>query len=72
MRIPHGWSIVPSLGPPDWLARFAPGALEDDLKNLGFSQVAYFSHKHAWERYLKERTDGLSLNPMMQLMSAIV
>jgi methyltransferase (TIGR00027 family) len=55
-----------------WLARFAPGTLEDDLKNLGFSQVCYFSQELAWERYLKDRTDGLSLNIMMQLMSATV
>jgi methyltransferase (TIGR00027 family) len=55
-----------------WLARFAPGTLENDLKNLGFSQVCYFSQELAWQRYLKDRTDGLSLNIMMQLMSATV
>jgi methyltransferase (TIGR00027 family) len=55
-----------------WLARFAPGMLENDLKNLGFSQVCYFSQELAWQRYLKDRTDGLSLNIMMQLMSATV
>ena len=55
-----------------WLARFAPDKLADDLRDLGFSQIAYFSQEMAWERYLKNRKDGLSLNPMMQLMSAIV
>lgn len=55
-----------------WLARFAPDKLANDLRDLGFGTVAYFSHELAWERYLKDRTDGLSLNPMMQLMSAIV
>jgi len=55
-----------------WLARFAPGKLADDLRVLGYSQVSHFSQELAWERYLKNRTDGLSLNPMMQLMSAIV
>ena len=55
-----------------WLARFGPGTLENDLKNLGFSQVCYFSQALARERYLKDRMDGLSLNIMMQLMSATV
>ncbi|MDH3431615.1 MAG: class I SAM-dependent methyltransferase [Gammaproteobacteria bacterium] len=55
-----------------WLARFAPGKLAEDLRALGFGEVSYFSQEMAWERYLKDRTDGLSLNPMMQLMSAIV
>ncbi len=55
-----------------WLARFAPDTLENELRNLGFSQVFYFSQAHARERYLKDRMDGLSLNIMMQLMSATV
>jgi methyltransferase (TIGR00027 family) len=55
-----------------WLARFAPATLEDELRNFGFNQVSYFSHERARERYLKDRADGLSLNPMMQLMSAVV
>ncbi len=40
-----------------WLARFAPGTLEDDLKNLGFSQVCYFSQELAWAA-LSERSHG--------------
>lgn len=55
-----------------WLARFAPDTLEGELRNLGFGQVSYLSQELASERYLKDRTDGLSLNIMMQLMSATV
>jgi methyltransferase (TIGR00027 family) len=55
-----------------WLARFAPQALEDELRQLGFSEVTHFTQSMARGRYLSGRKDGLSLNPMMQLMSAVV
>lgn len=55
-----------------WLARFAPAQLAAELRDLGFAEVMHFSQESAHERYLKNRSDGLSLNPMMQLMSAIV
>ena len=53
-----------------WLARFAPATLAQDLRDLGFRDVTHFSQDMARERYLEDRTDGLALNPMMQLMAA--
>jgi methyltransferase (TIGR00027 family) len=55
-----------------WLARFSPGQLAQDLRKLGFGEVTHFNQKMARDLYLRDRADGLALNPMMQLMSAIV
>ena len=62
---------VASIGEP-WLTRYSPEELEASLRDIGFSQVTYFSNELANQRYLKNRSDGLSLNPLIQMMSAIV
>jgi methyltransferase (TIGR00027 family) len=60
---------VASIGEP-WLTRYSAAALEDVLRDLGFNEVTYFSNALATERYLKDRSDGLSLDPLIQMMSA--
>ena len=62
---------VASIGEP-WLTRHSPEELETGLHDIGFSQVTYFSNELANQRYLKDRSDGLSLNPLIQMMSATV
>ncbi len=62
---------VASIGEP-WLTRYSAAELEAVLRKIGFSQVNYFSNELATERYLKGRSDGLSLDPLIQMMGAIV
>jgi methyltransferase (TIGR00027 family) len=59
---------VASIGEP-WLTRYSPEDLERTLHDIGFREVTYFSNEHATERYLKDRSDGLSLDPLIQMMS---
>jgi len=62
---------VASIGEP-WLTRYAPDDLEQTLHDIGFSETTFFSNDLATERYLKGRSDGLSLDSLIQMMSAIV
>jgi methyltransferase (TIGR00027 family) len=55
-----------------WLTRFGPAELVDVLRDAGFSDVTWFSHELATERYLKDRSDGLMLAVAIQMMSACV
>ena len=61
---------VAGIGEP-WLTRYSPAALEQTLRDIGFSEVTYFSNALATERYLSGRSDGLSLDDLIQMMSAI-
>lgn len=53
-----------------WLSRFSPRELQRELRDLGFSDTFYLSRELATERYLKGRDDGLSLDIMIEVMSA--
>ena len=64
-------AYVASIGEP-WLTRYSSDELAGILRDIGFSQVTYFSNELATERYLKDRSDGLSLDPLIQMMAAIV
>jgi len=64
-------AFVAQRGEP-WLSRFAPDELQGLLRAAGFGAVDYFSRERATATYLKDRTDGLSLDPAIQLMSAVV
>jgi len=64
-------AFVKTRGEP-WLSRFSPDELETLLRDVGFGEVDYFSRERATATYLKDRTDGLSLDPAIQLMSAVV
>jgi methyltransferase (TIGR00027 family) len=60
-----------TIGEP-WLTRCAPGTLEQTLREIGFREATWFSNELATARYLEGRSDGLSLDPLIQMMSAIV
>jgi methyltransferase (TIGR00027 family) len=60
---------VASISEP-WLTRHSPEELERILHEIGFREVTYFSNELATERYLKDRSDGLSLDPLIQMMSS--
>jgi len=55
-----------------WITGFVPSALEADLRQIGFSDVQHVSDRAANALYLPGRTDGLELDPAMQIMSAAV
>jgi methyltransferase (TIGR00027 family) len=55
-----------------WVTRFVVEALQAELYRANFSEVFCLSREIATERYLKDRVDGLAMNPAMLLMSAIV
>jgi hypothetical protein len=42
------------------------------LRDIGFGQVTYFSNELATREYLDNRSDGLSLDPLIQMMGAVV
>lgn len=62
---------VASIGEP-WLTRYSAAELESILGDIGFSEVTWFSNELATARYLAGRSDDLSLDPLIQMMSAIV
>jgi hypothetical protein len=62
---------VASIGEP-WLTRYSAAELESILGDIGFSDVTWFSNELATARYLAGRSDDLSLDPLIQMMSAIV
>ena len=62
---------VESIGEP-WLTRYSATELEKVLRDIGFNQVTYFSNELATDRYLAGRSDDLSLDPLIQMMSAAV
>ena len=64
-------AYVASIGEP-WLTRYSAEELAEILRNIGFSKVTYFSNELATEPYLQDRSDGLSLDPFIQMMGAIV
>jgi hypothetical protein len=47
-----------------------PHELESRLRCLGFSAVAHFSKAEAMARYLRGRTDGLTVPGYSQLIKA--
>jgi hypothetical protein len=53
------------------LTRFSPEDLERTLRDIGFGQVTYFSNQLATREYLEGRSDGLSLDPLIQMMGAV-
>jgi len=55
-----------------WLSRYGPEDLQNILRRVGFTDVYYFSHQLATDRYLIDRSDGLAIHPAIQMMSAIV
>jgi methyltransferase (TIGR00027 family) len=55
-----------------WLSRFQPADLVLQLRRSGFSDVAHLTPEQAYERYLKNRRDGLTARRGEQLMRAIV
>jgi methyltransferase (TIGR00027 family) len=55
-----------------WITAFVPDELERDLRHAGFSDICYMSADRMNERYLRGRRDGLTLDPAMPVMSAIV
>jgi methyltransferase (TIGR00027 family) len=62
---------VASIGEP-WLTRYSAEDLERTLRDIGFGQVTYFSNELATREYLDNRSDGLSLDPLIQMMGAVV
>jgi O-methyltransferase involved in polyketide biosynthesis len=55
-----------------WLSRFDPSELASQFRRKGFSEVVPLAPKQAYERYLKERHDGLAARHGEQMMRAIV
>jgi len=51
--------------------RFRPDSLCADLRRLGFRDVTWLDPETATQRYLRARSDGLSLDPSLQLVSAV-
>ncbi|MGI9341374.1 MAG: class I SAM-dependent methyltransferase, partial [Gammaproteobacteria bacterium] len=64
-------AFAASQGEP-WLTRVSPAALQALLSEAGFGNVEYVSRDAATAMYLTGRTDDLSLDASIQLMSAIV
>ncbi len=63
--------VVQGYGEP-WLSRFAPGALQDTLRDIGFSTTRHVNASDIHETYLTRRSDGLFSHSALQLMSATV
>jgi len=55
-----------------FITAFEPSELQDLLLRSGFSEVFYLDHERATQRYLDGRSDGLSIDIALQVMSAIV
>jgi methyltransferase (TIGR00027 family) len=55
-----------------WISRFRPDDLSFQLCNIGFTDVIHFTPEQAYERYLRNRRDGLAGRRGEQLMRAIV
>jgi methyltransferase (TIGR00027 family) len=55
-----------------WLSRFDPSKVAAQLRRMGFSEAVLLTPKQAYERYLKERHDGLAARHGEQMMRAIV
>jgi methyltransferase (TIGR00027 family) len=64
-------AFAASQGEP-WLTRVSPAALQALLSEAGFGRVEYVSRDKATAMYLTGRTDDLSLDASIQLMSAVV
>jgi len=64
-------AFAESRGEP-WLTRYAPEDLQAVLQELGFGRVEYFSRDRATAAYLAGRSDGLALDPAIEMMSAVV
>jgi methyltransferase (TIGR00027 family) len=55
-----------------WLSRFRPADLAWRLLRMGFSEVTHLTPEQAYDRYLKNRHDGLAGRRGEQMMRAIV
>lgn len=55
-----------------WLSRFEPDELISVLQRLGFARIIHLTPKAAADRYLKQRTDGLTGRRGEQLVRAVV
>jgi methyltransferase (TIGR00027 family) len=55
-----------------WLSRFDPAEFASLLRDMGFSEIVPLAPQQAYDRYLKERHDGLSIRYGEQTMRAIV
>jgi hypothetical protein len=60
-----------SMGEP-WLSFFAPDDLETNMTQIGFDQIEHFGSEEATERYLLDRTDGLTLPGFFRMIKARV
>jgi hypothetical protein len=55
-----------------WLSFFAPDDLETNMTQIGFDQIEHFGSEEATERYLLDRTDGLTLPGFFRMIKARV
>jgi methyltransferase (TIGR00027 family) len=53
-----------------WLSFFEPGDLERCLEPMGFQQIFHFGPEQAFQRYLRNRTDGLRLPAYFRMIKA--
>jgi hypothetical protein len=60
-----------AIGEP-WLLRFLPEELVAKLTDMGFAKVFHLSPHEADRRYCQNRSDGLSVALLEQMMRAIV
>ena len=49
---------------------FEPGDLEKCLESMGFQQIFHFGPEQAFQRYLRNRTDGLRLPAYFRMIKA--
>jgi hypothetical protein len=58
--------------PTGWEGRSEPEDLERRVRQIGLDQVCHFGVKEATERYLVDRSDGLSLPGFFRMLKARV
>ena len=64
-------SLVTKYGEP-WISQFEPPELQQLLSDSGFGKISHFNYDLANRKYFEGRTDGLLIDPLTQMMSAIV
>jgi O-methyltransferase involved in polyketide biosynthesis len=55
-----------------WISRFCPADLIARLRGMGFAEVIHLTPDQAFERYAKDRHDGLAARRGEQLLRAVV
>lgn len=75
---PHDRSVMDALaaslaqGGEPWQSRFTPEALEQMLRDAGFSEIEHFDRERLTELYLSGRSDNLRLGGTTRLIRATV